>query len=33
MVKKDAVSMLQNYFNTLDFNINKFGEKTILLWQ
>jgi DNA mismatch repair ATPase MutS len=31
--KKDAVSMLQNYFNTLDFNINKFGEKTILLWQ
>ena len=25
--------MLQNYFNTLKFNINKFGEKTILLWQ
>ena len=35
MVKKkeQQAPMLRNYFNTLDYNINKFGEKTILLWQ
>ena len=25
--------MLKNYFNTLKFNISKFGKKTMLLWQ